>query len=192
MSQRLCYSFPRQPKTSERAIRSAMNIFDAECGGPCALGGKQKSRKRSTTRVTISDCDSPGEMGSTIEALTGLWERGVDPVTLEFRDINQMAPNPALLLYDILLQRPQGATIIAKALSPIMGPGLLVWLGADRRYIRPTAWLYFHPLRQEKLPRARLPWSDDTDWWRQEESQSLPNFMEMDYRSVLRLINNYI
>jgi hypothetical protein len=33
---------------------------------------------------------------------------------------------------------------------------------------------------------------DEGDWWRTPEADSFPNFSEMDYRTVLRLINPYL
>jgi len=129
----------------------------------------------------------------TIEAIASNFEKRVPQLELEFNEINQMPPNAALRLYEILQRKPAGTTLDAKAHSPIQNCGILVWLAADRRYIRSTSWMYFRPVRSGKRRRQPAPWDDEQDWWRfEEEESSLPNFGEMDYRTVLRLMNNYL
>jgi hypothetical protein len=47
------------------------------------------------------------------------WEQGVRQLELEFGDINEMPPNPALRFFDLFRRKPPGTTLIAKAFSPI-------------------------------------------------------------------------
>jgi len=169
-----------------------MKNFESQFGLAKSALRRRKLKSQSAPTVTISDCDSTGEVSSLTEKIAGFWEHGVRQLVLDFLDINEMRPNPALLIYDLLQRRPPETVIIANAHSPIIGPGFLVWLAADRRYIRSTAWIYIRPPHSEDgRRRPRPPWMEEIESWRQ-EATSVPDFIEMDYRTVLRLINKYL
>jgi hypothetical protein len=152
----------------------------------------ERSNPELPPRISMNDCDFTGQLATIIQEITGFWNHGVRQVELEFGDINEMTPNAALRLFDLLERKPAGTEIVAVAHSPIIGPGVLVWLEADRRYIRPTAWLYFRSHKKDAKRRCRPPWFDEGDWWRADEGERAPNFTEMDYGTVLRLINHFM
>jgi hypothetical protein len=153
---------------------------------------KRRPGKRSTPTITMSDCDCCGQLTSTVQEVKELYEKRARNIEVEFGEINQMPPNSALRLYDLFRRKPAGTVITGKAESPIIGSGVLVWLACNRRFIRPTAWIYFAPLRDQPRRRPTPPWADEGEWWQQTDSDSTPNFARMDYRTVLRLMNSYL
>jgi hypothetical protein len=168
-----------------------MNDFDFDSGWSDSPSKKLGKNANEAPMLAISDCDSTGEVSSLTEKIAVLWEQRVSQLVLDFLDINEMRPNPALLIYDLLQRKPPGTKIVANAHSPIIGPGFLVWLAADHRYIRSTAWIYIRPPNSEGRRRPCPPWMEEMESWRQ-EATSVPDFIEMDYRTVLRLINKYL
>ena len=169
-----------------------MNNFDFDFGWPGSPPSRRRKNANETPTVAICDCDSTGEVSSLTEKIAGFWEQSVSQLVLDFLDINEMRPNPALLIHDLLQRKPPGTKIIANAHSPIHeAQASWVWLAADRRYIRSTAWVDIRPPNSEGRRRPRPPWAEEMESWRQ-EATSVPDFIEMDYRTVLRLINTYI
>ena len=144
-------------------------------------------------RVIITDCDCGNQMTETLQRIAAAWKNSVTNLILDFEDINQMPPNPALRLYDLLKSKPPGTTITANAHSPIINCGCLLWLAADRRYIRPTGWMFFRRLNTSaRRQRKRGDIFDDEPWRGTDDDQARPDFTEMDYRRVLELINQYL
>jgi len=170
-----------------------MNPFDdLHFGRPKPPLKKSRKKARGIPTVVVGDCDLPEEVVSITKEITQVWGHGAKQLNLDFLVMNEMAPNQALLIYDLLRRKPPGTMIISRAHSPIIGPGVLVWLAADRRYIRSTAWFFLRPPHPEGRRRVRPHWIDEGDWWRSTEADAIPNFNEMDYRVILRHINNYL
>ena len=147
---------------------------------------------RTCHQVVIGDCDSADEAWSVLQEIEMCWKNHVPRIELEFRELNEMRPNSALLFHEFLRRKPPGTLHVAKAFSSIIGPGVLVWAEADLRYIRPTGWLFFRRAYPGRRPRTRPPWQDEGDWWKAPEAAATPDFGEMDYRTVLRLLNQHL
>jgi len=169
-----------------------MNSFDRDdfdFSPPNPLTRKRQHGKAATT-VIIPDCDTPCELASTERRISELFERGAKQVSLLFAWINQMPPTSGLQLAELLQRKPQGTTIVAEARAPVIGSGVLVFLGAERRCIRPTAWIYFPPARAKGDRRDFPPWLEGEEWKRQGDSG--PDLGQMDYRTVLRLMDKHL
>jgi hypothetical protein len=103
-----------------------------------------------------------------------------------------MSSNSALLAYELLRQKSPGTTIITNAMSPILGPGVIVWLAGDQRFIRSTGWLYF---RKSRKPRrtSRPPWFDDEgESWKVRETDDSPDFGAVFHDQVVQIIDRYL
>ena len=161
--------------------------------------GKQKTtltgkdlKGRVSHKVVIGDCDSADEVWPVLSQIEMCWKHHVPRVVLEFRDINEMPPNSVLLFHEFLRQKPPGTLHVAKAFASIIGAGILLWAQADLRYIRSTGWIFFRRAHPGRRPRSRPPWMDEGDWWKVQDTRAIPDFGEMDYRTVLRLLDKYL
>jgi hypothetical protein len=170
-----------------------MHDLGSDFLGPAFLSPKRrKSKLGPTPTIIIGDCASNGELDSLVEDIRTCWERKVGQLTLEFREVNEMSGNAALLTYELLRHKPPGITIISNAMSPILGPGVIVWLAGDRRFIRSTGWLYF---RKSRKPRrtSRPPWFDEAEEsWRAREPDDSPDFGAVFHDQVGQIIDKYL
>lgn len=164
----------------------------------CASKHPAKRREKlvaARQRIRIGDCDGPGEMSQVVDQIMEAWGLGVGTVELEFSEVNQMPPNAALRLHEALKQKPTATRLITRAYSPIIGSGVLVWLGSRdpqvSRWIRPTTWFFFQRLSAVRH-RRRFPWEEEAEPWSRTQTDAIPDFITMDYRTVLDLVNDYL
>lgn len=137
--------------------------------------------------VLVPECESTAELFEFADRLSCLLATAPTEVTLRFVGLHHMEPDPTLILYEVLQQKPPGTVLITEAWSSLTNGSALVWLLGDRRRIRPTAWLFFRKAKPKQ------------------EGYEMPNevetffgiapgidLREVDYNSVLRLAGRFL
>ena len=175
----------RRKRPAKAVPASPPTIGDLLPGSPSGIhttGGK--------TALLVPDCDSPIELQSFLEQLHSALASKPRELVLQFIGVHQMSPDPALLIHHVLQDRDPGIRLRTEALSPIIGPGVLLWLVGDTRYLRPTAWLYL----MTSPPRRRMgpPWIPEPEPWQADSRASETNLSGIDLNTVLELVNQYL
>ena len=104
------------------------------------------------TLLTVPECDEPEVLTAFIDRLVAALADKPARITLRFVGVFSIPPDSALLIHDVLTNRPPGVEIITEAWSRIINSGVLVWLAGDIRRIRPTAFLHFKSLEKMLSP----------------------------------------
>jgi hypothetical protein len=141
----------------------------------------------------VGDSDRGTELIRFITQLEDCLAEKPKQVTLQFYGMEEMRPDPALLIYDTLLKKCPETTIITEARSPIVDSGVLVWLAGDSRRIRSTAWLWVSSQRvRQARGRSRNPWDRSEAWMDEGEESGLCRPSQINYQNVLRLIDRQL
>ena len=154
---------------------------------------RQKSKDGEKVLFNVSDCDRGCELIRFVESLEACLAGKPKELTLQFVGMEEMRPDPALLIYDTLLKKSPETTIITDARSPIIDSGVLIWLAGDRRRIRSTAWLWFSTQRARDLRSGSMFLSERCEAWTEENEEvkrSRPP--KLNYQTVLRLIDRHL
>ncbi len=172
-------------------------------GGKAAQARVRSARKtkppRSTSRLVrtlyVPDCDTADELQSFLGNLERAIATRPREIVLRFVGVSQMAPDPALLLHHILHEREPGILLRTEALSPIVGPGVLLWLAGDVRTMRPNTWLYMMKTvpgtRRRSVPRGVA----ELEAWQGGETDPTPpqpRLVDYDFQTVLDLVNQFL
>jgi hypothetical protein len=141
----------------------------------------------------VGDCGLGSELVRLVTQLEDCLAEKPKQVTLQFYGMDDMAPDPALLIYDTLLKKGPETKIITEARSPIIDSGVLVWLAGEVRRIRPTAWLWVSSQRvREARSRPRVPWERTESWLDEGEETGRCRPSRINYQTVLRLIDRHL
>ncbi|MEI7729363.1 MAG: hypothetical protein WCO56_07310 [Verrucomicrobiota bacterium] len=152
----------------------------------------RKKKRADNTVITVTDCDRSSELAEINDELIARFQTKPKLLILKFLGINEMNLDSALVLHETLKHRPPDMKLVTDACSPIIGPGVLIWLLGDVRRIRPTAWIFFRGPRSHRERGHRPPWREAGEWWQQQEDTTTPDLREIDYHTLLRLINDYL
>jgi hypothetical protein len=143
--------------------------------------------------LTVPECDSDDELAGFCDALLGLLETRPKRVTFRFIGAHEMAPDPALLVYDILTTRGNGSQIVTEAWSPVLGSSVLVWLAGHVRRIRSTTHFHFRSLQEitRRRRQHRPPWENHFEALAG-DAEPEANPWTTDYKKVLELMDQYL
>lgn len=162
-------------------------------------------RRRPPPVLRVPDCDDADELHQFVETLQKALAKRPRQLVLRFLGVCRMGSDPALVIHHVLSQRDPAIQVHADAWSPIAGPGVILWLAADTRALRPDAWIWFRGPRGSRpgfdpaTPMLRNP-----DAWKgeDEDEEDEPGFfrrlrMEVrvsafDQPAVLQIIGRYL
>lgn len=143
--------------------------------------------------LIVPDCDSSNELADFCDTLLTTLAAAPQFLHLRFIGPHKMVPDSALLIYELLATKRNRVTVITDAWSPILGPGLLVWLAGEVRRMRPTTHFQFLPLHgvMRRNKSRRPQWEDDFEAMADaSEPEVYP--VVTDYKKVLELMNQYL
>ncbi|HYG36627.1 MAG TPA: hypothetical protein VEC99_17670 [Clostridia bacterium] len=112
--------------------------------------------------------------------------RKPEKIQLDIVGAGELAPDTALLLRSVLMNRSPRTHLITNARSSLQGGAVLIWLLGDTRLIREDAKLHFRrPTDQDE--------DEDKEAWKCDEADdSEVDMEEIDYAQVLQHIDNYL
>jgi len=84
---------------------------------------------------------------------------------LEFIGTQSICPDMALILHELIVERPPEIQIVTHARSGLVNASVLPWILGDIRIMRRTGWIYFNPPRVRKSDNESQPGWRDGEWW---------------------------
>jgi len=123
--------------------------------------------------------------------LSGLYEalrEDRDKITLELLGPGMMLHDTALMLFEVLRNRPRHIQIHAHSHTCLFDGAVLIWLAADTRTIRGDAWIQLcHIPKTPKLRRNRVH-ANYTSGLPVEEEQPA----DTDLRTIMRHLDEWL
>jgi hypothetical protein len=113
---------------------------------------------------------------------------------LEFVGTQALCPDMALILHELMVDRPPQTEIVTHARSGLVNASVLPWILGDKRVMRRTGWIYFNlPKVQKPDDRPEADWCDG-EWSDSEDFGFFhpPNHHTADMEQVGRIINQYL
>lgn len=138
----------------------------------------------------------PRELTKFINDLERAFARKPNQVTVDLVGPGALLPDTALILHEVILDRPPATQFVTRARSGLVDASILPWLLGDRREMRSTGWVYLSipkPL-QKRLNPAWAAETEDPPWC----DDGLFGFFLVDshywadWEQVLRLIEPYL
>jgi hypothetical protein len=134
--------------------------------------------------LNLSERDPAILLSSVYEAL----REDTDKITLELLGPGMMLHDTALMLFEVLRNRPPHIHLHAHSHTCLFNGAALIWLAADTRTIRADAWIQLCHVPKTPNPRRNRVRSNYTSSLPVEEEQPA----DTDLRTIMRHLDEWL
>ena len=134
--------------------------------------------------LNLAERDPAILLSSLYEAL----RNGSDTIRLELLGPGIMLHDTALMLFEVLRNRPSHIQIHAHSHTCLSNGAVLIWLAADTRTIRADAWIQLCPIPKTPKPRRNRQHTNYASGLPVEDEQPA----DTDLRTIMRHLDEWL
>jgi len=123
-----------------------------------------------------------------LSSVYGALREDTDKITLELLGPGMMINDTALMLFEVLRNRPPHIHLHAHSHTCLSNGAVLIWLAADTRTIRADAWIQLCPIPKTPKPRRNRLHSNYTSGLPVEDEQPA----DTDLRTIMRHLDEWL